>query len=140
MRLIKGILLNSNEYVTLKYDGVGISGEIFVSAMLTDLSGNKTFEMGEYISKPKWDETGDYTGLVAGLLASANLGEKNIVIVGSSKLEAHAELEEFFMELFTNFTNVASITIESRDLISECVNLTLEVINDKKSFYRHFSK
>jgi hypothetical protein len=139
MNLIKGVLLPEKEYYTLKYDGVGISGEVFVSAVLFDISGQIVFELAEYIKKPEWDESGDYTGLVAGLLACANLRLQNIVIVGCSKLEKHEEIGEFFNDLFTNFTNVASILLEERELNTEAVKLTNEVINSKKHFYRQFS-
>ena len=140
MKLIKGVLLPENEYYMLKYDGVGISGEVFVSAVVYDLSGAKAFELADNIQKPEWDENGDYTGLVAGLLACTQLGFKNIVIVGSSKLEQHPEIAEFFMDLFSNFNNVASICIETRELNTEAFNLTAEVIQSKKQFYRQFSK
>jgi len=140
MKLIKGVLLPENMYYTLKYDGVGISGEVFVSAVLYDISGAKVFELADNIQKPEWDESGDYTGLVAGLLACAKLGFKNIVIVGSSQLEQHPEIAEFFLDLFTNFTNVASTFIETRELNTEAFKLTAEVIQSKKRFYRQFPK
>ena len=140
MNLIKGTLLQKQEYYTLKYDGVSISGEVFVSALLIDATGNKIFELADYIQKPEWDENGDYTGLVAGLLACANIDIKNIIISGSSQLEKHEELGNFFSDLFANFNNVASVFVESRELNTEAVNLTLEIINSKKHFYRQFSK
>lgn len=140
MKLIKGELLPENMYYQLKYDGVGISGEVFVSATAYDLSGSKVFELADNIQKPEWDESGDYTGLVAGLIACAKRGFKNILIVGSSQLEQHSEIAEFFMDLFTNFTNVASICIETRELNTDAFKLTAEVIQSKKPFYRQFPK
>jgi triosephosphate isomerase len=137
MKLIKGALLEDKDYCTLKYDGISISGEVFVSAMLVDTSNNKLFELADYIQKPEWDEGGDYTGLVAGLIGCANMGIKNIVINGSSKLEQHDEIKEFYNELFANFVNVASVFIEEP---TEARNLTNEVIGSKTRFYRDFSK
>lgn len=135
LNVIKGSAEESGKYHRLCYDGISISGEVFVSAVLFDPSGARLIELGDLIEEPEWDKNGDYTGLIAGLIACSGLGIKDVVLVGGSQLQDHEEIVEFMGELFANFNNVCS-TIVSRDENAVATLLTGEIITSRKHFIR----
>ena len=137
MSIVKGTINTEKPVYTLKYDGIGISGEVFASAVLFNASGKCVIESADLITEPEWDRNGDYTGLVMGLLACCHMEVTQVKVFGHVQLENNEEISKFMVELFQNFDYVDS-TVVGREENSEAYALTEEIIKSRQHFVRRF--
>jgi hypothetical protein len=132
--VLKGAELSPSEYVTLKYAGSNISGELFVCAVLSDSSGNHIFETGDFIEKPDFDISGNLTGLVLGLMACLRNSYSNIILDGALDMQEEPE-SNFFVELLSDFGNILKRSnVQNHD--DHLAKLITEISAHKKPFYR----